>query len=98
MMAAWSAPHSGQMLSERVSVGLSPQSHSTTTHSGHHLRRRLLLTVEYLREPLAGRVIKVGGGSETNFLYYPASIERVMAIEAESPPAPEVCRQVCHTT
>ena len=29
-----------------------------------------------------------GAGNETNFLYYPASIERVMAIEAESHPRP----------
>jgi hypothetical protein len=34
-------------------------------------------------------VIKVGVGIETIFLYYPASIERVVAIEAEGyPPHP----------
>jgi hypothetical protein len=34
-------------------------------------------------------VIKVGVGNETNFLYYPASIEQVVAIEAEGYPAPK---------
>jgi hypothetical protein len=44
-------------------------------------------------------VIKVGVGIETIFLYYPASIERVVAIEAEGyPPTPEECRQVYFTT
>jgi hypothetical protein len=33
-------------------------------------------------------VIEVGVGNETKFRYYPASIERVVAIEAEGYPRP----------
>lgn len=33
-------------------------------------------------------MIEVGVGNETNFRYYPASIERVVAIEAEGYPHP----------
>jgi ubiquinone/menaquinone biosynthesis C-methylase UbiE len=43
---------------------------------GYEHRRRLL-------DGLAGRVIEVGAGNGNSFPYYPASVERVVAVEPE---------------